>query len=169
MSCIHNVWNCYCKVKEQVIDTPCSPLCKNYCAEETSMKNSFNKEPATNVTCNCSYSNDDNDYVTLLEKFINRCYPENNFGLFGMNPHQAETYVDNEMRYLGYNNKYITNVYVEVIRGCYSTKAVIRLDSFVSKLLSQPHKGYYKPSVKELTIKQIEELLGYKIKIVGEH
>ena len=167
MSCIYNVWNCYCKHDEKVLEKPCSPLCKNYCTEETTMKNMFNKGHATDVTCNCSYSTDDNDYITLLEKFINKCYPENNYGLFGMTPRQAETHVDNEMRYIGYNNEKITDVYMEVIRGCYSTKAVVRLDFFIRQLITQPHKEYRLP-VKELTIKQIEELLGYKIKIVGE-
>ena len=168
MSCIHNIWNCYCKVKEEVIDTPCSPLCKNYCAEETSMKNIFNKGPATDTNCACNKSTADNDYITLLEKFINKMHPENNYGLFGMTPHQAETHVDNNMRYLGYNNQKITDVYREVVRGCYCIESIIRLDFFVRQLLSQPHKDYEIP-VKELTIKQIEDLLGYKIKIVGEH
>ncbi len=39
---------------------------------------------------------------------------------------------------------------------------------FVDYMISKPHKDYGTP-VKELTIKQIEDLLGYKIKIVGEH
>ena len=169
MSCIHSSWGGYCKLKQQFPEIPCSPHCRDYCTTQTAveLKKEINKGPATNVTCNCSYSNDDNDYITLLEKFINKCYPENNYGLFGMTPHQAETYVNNEMCYLGYNNEKITDVYMEVIRGRYSTRAVISLDLFVRHLLTQPHIEYELP-VKELTIADIEKQLGYKIKIVGE-
>ena len=49
MSCIHNVWNCYCKAKQDVIEKPCSPLCKNYCTVETSIKNNLNKILAENT------------------------------------------------------------------------------------------------------------------------
>ena len=35
MSCIHSVWSCYCKLHQEVCDKPCSPLCKDYCNEQT--------------------------------------------------------------------------------------------------------------------------------------
>ena len=144
MSCIHSVWNCYCKVKEKVIDTPCSPLCKNYCTEETSMKNTINKEPATDVRCNCSYSNDDNDYITLLEKFINNMYPESNWGFFNFDIKTAENRVVEDMLHLGWNDYMIKNAFDKTVSSNQMAyvKNWARFDAFVTQLNRIPHKPY---------------------------
>ena len=89
MSCIHNIWNCYCKHDEKVLEKPCSPLCKNYCTEETSMKKIFNKGPVNNI-CACNESTAENDYVSMLEMFINKLYTDTHHGFFGLTAFQAE-------------------------------------------------------------------------------
>ena len=144
MSCIHNVWNCYCKHDEKVLEKPCSPLCKHYCTEKTSIKSILNKGPANNTNCNCNESTSDNDYVSMLEMFINKCYPTKNFGLFNMTSHQAETYIDNNMRYLGYNTEMVNNALVSTVNTFKtdSPSCRFRLYSFVGDMLRQPHKDY---------------------------
>ena len=144
MSCIHNVWNCYCKVKEQVIDTPCSALCKNYCTEETSMKNTLNKGTATNTDCACKDSTADNDYVSMLERFINKLYTDCNFGFFGLTSLQAEERVEENMLYLGYNTEMVNRALFETINNFKTNHESIRfrLYSFVNDMLSKSHKDY---------------------------
>lgn len=144
MSCIHKVWNCYCKHDEKVLEKPCSPLCKNYCTEETSMKNILNKGPATNVTCKCSYSNDDNDYITLLEKFINNMYPESNRGFFDLDIKTAENRVVEDMLNLGWNDYMIKSAFDKTVSSNQSAyvKNWTRFDAFVTQLNKIPHKPY---------------------------
>ena len=254
MSCIHNVWNCYCKRNEEVLEKPCSPLCKNYCNEETSMKNIFNKGPATTTNCACNESTADNDYVSMLEMFINKLYTDTNHGFFGLTAFQAEKRTEEDMLYLGYNAEMVNKACVDTMNNFKSKNnaPLYRLKCFVNDMLSKPHRNYIEkypfefrfvltlilgylgkldsiaiincdnpetyfedivnsvtvselaeaidkvrlyakesnaivlaegmrrfeawfeePSIKiippkELTIKQIEELLGYKIKIVGD-
>lgn len=144
MSCIHNIWNCYCKVKEQVIDTPCSPLCKNYCTEETSMKNIFNKGPATNTNCACNESTSENDYVSMLEMFINKLYTDHNWGFFGLTLLQAEQRVKQDMRYFGYNTEMVNKACVDTMNTFRSktNTPLYKLKRFVNDMLSMPHKDY---------------------------
>ena len=143
MSCIHNVWNCYCKVKEDVIEKPCSPFCKDYCCEETSMNNilnEFNKGPATITTCACN----EPGYVALLECLFNRMYPDNNIGLFGHTSKQAEDRVVEDMMYLGWNDYMLKTAYDKVTIGNPITYEHYRakFDNFVNSLNKIPHKNY---------------------------
>ena len=145
MSCIHNVWNCYCKHDEKVLEKPCSPLCKHYCTEKTSIKSILNN--ADGETCrDILYGNA--LLLRLLDrgvhKFINKCYPTKNFGLFNMTSHQAETYIDNNMRYLGYNTEMVNNALVSTVNTFKtdSPSCRFRLYSFVGDMLRQPHKDY---------------------------
>lgn len=144
MSCIHNVWNCYCKRNEEVLEKPCSPLCKNYCTEETSMKNIFNKGPATTTDCSCNNSTVDNDYVSMLEMFINRLYTDTNHGFFGLSEFQAEKRVEEDMLYLGYNTEMVNRACVDTMNNFKSKNnaPLYRLKCFVSDMLSKPHKDY---------------------------
>ena len=140
MSCIHNVWNCYCKVKEDVIENACSPLCKYYCTEETSMNNILNKGPATNVTCNCT----EPGYVALLECLFNCMYPDNNIGLFGHTSKQAEDRVVEDMLYLGWNDYMLKTAYDKTTINNPITYKNYRakFDNFVNSLNKIPHKNY---------------------------
>lgn len=146
MSCIHNVWNCYCKHDEKVLEKPCSPICKNYCTEETSMKKILNKGPATNTNCACGASNStaENDYVSMLEMFINNCYPDSNYGFFGMDAIRAEESVDRNMTYLGYNTEMVNKALVNTVNNFKTNhnSCLLRLDSFCNSMLMKPHKDY---------------------------
>ena len=144
MSCIHNVWNCYCKHDEKVLEKPCSPLCKNYCTEETSMKKILNKGPATDTNCSCNKSTADNDYVSMLEMFINKLYTDHNWGFFGLTSFQAEQHVKQDMRCLGYNTEMVNKACVDTMNSFKSKNnaPLYRLKRFVNDMLSMPHKDY---------------------------
>ena len=144
MSCIHNVWNCYCKRNEEVLEKPCSPLCKNYCNEETSMKNILNKGPATNTTCSCNEATADNDYVSMLEMFINKLYTDTNHGFFGLTAFQAEKRAEEDMLYLGYNTEMVIRACADTVNNFKSKNnaPLYRLKCFVNDMLSKPHKDY---------------------------
>lgn len=149
MSCIHSVCNCYCTLHQKVCNKPCSPRCKDYCNEQTAveLKKELNKGPATNTNCACGANNStaENDYISMLERFINNCYPSENFGLFNLTPQQAETHVDNNMRYLGYNRQMVDRAYYGTIVHFADSKygsCYVRLNNFIDGLLKQPHKDY---------------------------
>ena len=143
MSCIHNVWNCYCNVKKDIIDTSCSPLCKYYCSEETSVKNilnELNKGPATNVTCTCA----ETGYVTLLEYLFNCMYPDDNIGLFGHTSKQAEDRVIEDMMYRGWNDNMLKTAFDKTkIKNPSAYKNYrAKFDNFVNSLNKIPHRNY---------------------------
>lgn len=105
MSCIHSIWNCYCKLKEEICDKPCSLLCKDYCTEETiTMINNVEYYKPTAAT----------DYVSLLECFMNTLYDSKNYnvGFFGLDAYSAEARAEEDMLYLGFTEDEIKDAYV---------------------------------------------------------
>ena len=86
MSCKHLIWNCYCKHKQEFCERNLFPrLCEDYCREDEveDMKKIFNKGPVTNTNCACYESTAENDYVSMLEMFINKLYSDTNHGSSG--------------------------------------------------------------------------------------
>ena len=173
MSCIHSVWNCYCKHKEEIIDTHCSPLCKSYCTEETSMKNILNKGPATNTNCTCNESTADNHcakYCSTNFRFILTLI----LGYLGklntvdiMLCHEPKIYFKSQVDH--------TPV-IELRKAVNKTRAYVEVsnDSNLAegmRMVEQWFEEIAKENIppKELTVADIEKQLGYKIKIVGEH
>jgi hypothetical protein len=148
------MWGHYCKKRQEFCQDAFEDheeLCVNcydYKDENKviDLKKIFNKEPATNTNCVCGANNStaDNDYVSMLEMFINKCYPSENFGLFNLTPQQAETHVDNNMRYLGYNTEMVNKACVDTINNFKTnhTSCMLRLDSFCNSMLKKPHKDY---------------------------
>ena len=109
------------------------------------MKKIFNKGPATNTNCACNESTAENDYISMLETFINRCYPSEHFGLFVMNAIRAEEYVDKNMSYLGYNREMIDRAYYDTIIQFADSKygsCYTRFNNFTNSMLMKPHKDY---------------------------
>ena len=110
------------------------------------MKKIFNKGPATNTNCACGANNStaENDYVSMLEKFINNLYTNENFGFFGLNAVQAEEHVDKDMRYLGYNTEMVNKAFVDCINNFKTnhSSCILRLDAFCNSMLRKPHKDY---------------------------
>lgn len=111
------------------------------------MKKIFNKGPARNVTCNCAINElrAENDYVSMLEMFINNCYPSENFKFFGMDKIRAEKHVDKNMSYLGYNQQMVDRAYFDTIIYFADSEYgswYVRFNNFVNRLLRQPHKDY---------------------------
>lgn len=149
MSCKHLIWNCYCKHKQDFCERKLFPrLCEDYCREDEvdDMKKIFNKGPATNIKCACGTYNStaENDYVSMLEMFINNLYTNKNFGLFGLTVEQAEEHVSKEMIYLGYNTETVNEALVDTINNFKTNHRVciIRLNEFCNIMLMKPHKNY---------------------------
>ena len=148
MSCKHLIWNCYCKHKQEFCERNLFPrLCEDYCREDEveDMKKIFNKGPVTNTNCACYESTAENDYVSMLEMFINKCYPNENFGFFGMDAIKAEECVVKNMSYLGYNRQMVDRAYYGTIIHFADSKynsCYVRFNSFTNGLLQQPHKDY---------------------------
>ena len=85
-----------------------------------------------------------NDYVSMLEMFINKLYPDHNFGFFGFTSFQAEQRVEEDMKYLGYNTEMVNRACVDTMNSFKSTTNALlyRLKCFVNDMLSKPHKDY---------------------------
>ena len=151
MSCKHLIWGCYCKHKQDFCERKLfHRLCEDYCREDEveDMKKIFNKGPATNTNCACGTYNStaENDYVSMLEQFINNCYPDENYGFFGMDGIRAEEYVDKNMSYRGYNTEMVNKARVDTLNS-FKTNYVscsLRLDAFCNRMLMKPHKDYAK-------------------------
>ena len=149
MSCKHLIWNCYCKHKQDFCERNLFPrLCEDYCREDEveDMKKIFNKGLATDTNCACGANNStaENDYVSMLEQFINNLYPDSNWGFFGMDAIRAEEHVDKEMRYLGYNTEMVNKALVDTINN-FKTNYIscsLRLDAFCNSMLMKPHNDY---------------------------
>lgn len=153
MSCKHLLWGHYCKHRQEFCNHALEdkeyllPFCKDYVnenTEETAMKNIFNKGPATNTNCACNTSTAENDYVSMLEMFINKLYPDGNWGFFGMDRIQAEERVEECMKFLGYNTDMVNKACVDTINNFKTkhTSCILRLDSFCNSILMKPHKDY---------------------------
>lgn len=111
------------------------------------MKKIFNKGPARNVTCNCAINEstaEDNNYVSMLEMFINNCYPNENYGFFGLTAFQAEQRVEEDMKHLGYNTEMVNRACIDTMNNFKSKNnaPLYRLNYFVNDMLSKPHKDY---------------------------
>lgn len=154
MSCKHLMWGHYCKKRQEFCHDAFEDhedLCVN-CAdykdknEVIDLKKIFNKGPATNTNCACGANNStaENDYVSMLEKFINNLYPDGNWGFFGMDGISAEGCVDKNMRCLGYNTELVNKAFVDTINNFKTnfTSCILRLDSFCNNMLRKPHKDY---------------------------
>ena len=147
MSCEHLIWNCYCKHKQDFCERKLFPrLCKDYCGENKVeyMKEILNKGPATDTNCACNKSTADNDYVSMLEMFINKLYTDTNHGFFGLTAFQAEKRVEEDMKFLGYNSDMVGRALRETVNDFKTEHRSIqfRLYSFVGDMLCKPHKDY---------------------------
>ena len=147
MSCKHLIWNCYCKYKQDFCERKLFPrLCENYCREDEieDMKKILNKGPVTNTNCTCNESTAENDYVSMLEMFINKLYTDHNFGFFGRTPFQAEQIVEENMRFLGYNIDMVNKAVLETVNNFKTNHESIRfrLYSFVDSMNNTLHKDY---------------------------
>lgn len=147
MSCKHLIWNCYCKHRQEFCERRLLPvLCEDYCEENEveDMKKILNKGPVTNTNCSCNDSTVNNDYVSMLEMFINKLYADSNHGFFNFTAFQAEQRVEEDMRYLGYNNAMVNRALVDTMNSFASkTNAPLyRLKCFVNDMLSKPHNDY---------------------------
>ena len=147
MSCKHLIWNCYCTHKQNFCERKLFPrLCEDYCKEDEveDMKKILNKGPATNTNCSCNESTAENDYVSMLEIFINKLYTDHNFGFFGRTPFQAEQIVEENMRFLGYNIDMVNKAVLETVNNFKTNHESIRfrLYSFVDSMINKPHKDY---------------------------
>ena len=147
MSCKHLIWNCYCKHKQDFCERKLFPrLCEDYCREDEveDMKKILNKGPVTNTNCACDESTAENDYVSMLEMFINKLYTDHNFGFFGHTPFQAEQIVEENMRFLGYNIDMVNKAVLETVNNFKTNHESIRfrLYSFVDSMINKPHKDY---------------------------
>ena len=154
MSCKHLMWGHYCKKRQEFCQDAFydnEELCVN-CSdykdenEVNNMKKIFNKGPATNTNCACGANNStaENDYVSMLEKFINRLYTDHNFGFLGFTSFQAEQRVEEDMKFLGYNTEMVNKALLETVNNFKTNPETIRfrLYSFVNNMLSKPHKDY---------------------------
>ena len=145
MSCKHLIWNCYCKHKQDFCERNLFPrLCEDYCREDEveDMKKILNKGPATTTNCACNESTAENDYVSMLEMFINKLYTDHNFRFLGFTSFQAEQRVEEDMKFLGYNTEMINRALFETVNNFKTNHESIRfrLYSFVNDMLSKPHK-----------------------------
>lgn len=86
----------------------------------------------------------ENDYVSMLEMFINKLYTDTNHGFFGLTAFQAEKRTEEDMMYLGYNTEMVNKALVDTMNKFKSkTNAPLyRLKCFVNDMLSKPHKDY---------------------------
>lgn len=164
MSCKHLVWGCYCKHKQEFCERNLFPgLCEDYCREDEveDMKKIFNKGPAADIAvkpdCSNKYpfmttcengvykSTAENDYVSILEKFINNLYPEDNYGLFGFDAIRAEQHILNNAKYKGYNEDMVTDAFVKTVNNFRTehNSVITRFHTFcMDILLREPHKNY---------------------------
>lgn len=147
MSCKHLIWNCYCKHKQEFCERKLFPrLCEDYCREDEveDMKKILNKGPVTNTNCACNESTAENDYVSMLEMFINKLYTDHNFGFLGFTSFQAEQRVEVDMKSLGYNTEMVNKALVDTINNFKTNHktCILRLDSFCNSMLIKPHKDY---------------------------
>lgn len=110
------------------------------------MKKTLNKEPVTNTNSACDANNStaENDYVSMLEMFINKLYTDNNWGFLMYNAKQAEEHVAKDMQYLGYNTQMVDKALFETVKNFKTTHETLRfrLYSFVNDMLSKTHKDY---------------------------
>ena len=149
MSCKHLIWNCYCKHKQDFCERNLFPrLCEDYCREDEveDMKKIFNKGPATDTNCACNESTADKDYISMLEMFINKLYPDSYQGFFGFTTIQAEKQAEENMLYFGYNTEMVNKAFVDTMNNFKTnpTACILRLDSFCNSMLMKPHKDYAK-------------------------
>ena len=120
-------------------------MCEDYCREDEveDMKKILNKGPVTNINCACNESTAENDYVSMLEMFINKLYTDHNFRFFGFTAFQAEKRIEEDMSYLGYNIEMVNKACVDTMNTFKSKNAPLyRLKCFVNDMLSKPHKDY---------------------------
>ena len=129
--------------------------------EATDMKKIFNKGPAADIAVNpdcckkypfmttCENgiykSTAQNDYVSILEKFINNLYPEENFGFFGFDAVGAEQRVLEDAKYKGYNEDMVTKAFVKTVNNFRTehNSVYVRFHTFCMEiLLREPHKNY---------------------------
>ena len=84
--------------------------------------------------------------MSMLEKFINNCDPDENYGFLGMDAIRAEEYDDKNMSFLGYNTEMVNKAFVDTINNFKTNhkSCILRLDSFCNSMLMQPHKDYAK-------------------------
>ena len=145
MSCKHLMWGHYCKHRQEFCQDAFEDheeLCVN-CSdykdsnEVNDMKKILNKGPVTDTNCACSKSEAENDYVSILELFINKLYPEHNRGFFNLSAREAEETVCKDMEYLGYNTNMVNKAFVDTVNNFKSkhTSVLLRLDSFVNTML----------------------------------
>lgn len=152
MSCKHLMWGHYCKKRQEFCQDAFEDheeLCVN-CSdykddnEVNDLKKIFNKGPVTNTNCSCYESTAENDYVSMLEMFIHKCYPSEKFGFFGMDTIRAEECVDRNMTFLGYDTEMVNKAFIDTINELKNTRpaCALRLDSFCNKMLHKSHKDY---------------------------
>ena len=120
------------------------------------MKKIFNKGPAVNITVNpdCSTctavginnSTAADDYVSMLELFINNLYPEDHYGYFGLDVRQAEDKTELIMLSFGYDQDHVNKAFVDTVNNFKTkhTHVILSLDTFVNRMLHQKHKDYPK-------------------------
>ena len=118
----------------------------DYCKEDEveDMKKILNNGTVTDTNCASNRSTAENDYVSMLERFINICYPDSNYGFFGLDASRAEAHVDKEMSYFGYNTEMVNKALLKTINDFKTNHKSVRfrLQSFVKDMLSKPHKDY---------------------------
>lgn len=154
MSCKHLMWGHYCKKRHEFCQDAFEDheeLCVNCYDykdenEVIDLKKIFNKgHTETDYASGAINSTAQNDYVSMLEMFINKLYTNENFGLFGLNAVQAEEHVSKEMMYLGYNEKMIERAYYDTIIHFADSKycsCYIRFNNFTNSMRMKPHKDY---------------------------
>lgn len=152
MSCKHLMWGHYCKKRQEFCQDAFEDhkeLCVN-CSdykddnEVNDLKRIFNKGPATNTNCACYESTAENDYVSMLEMFINKLYTNENFRFFRLTAAQAEEHVCRNMEFLGYNTEMVNKALVDTINNFKTNykSCFLRIDSFCNKMLTKSHKDY---------------------------
>ena len=183
MSCIYNIWNCYCKLHEHVCDKPCSPVCKDYCCVQTAvtvdmsqvnteeLKKMFNKGPIMPVIGTCCSDVEVVDKYPFEFRFVLTLI----LGYLGKLDsvdiilcHDPKEYFKNKAG-------------VNLLRKPNLSSAVNKTRSYVKeskdanlaagmRMVEQWFEEVAKENIpaKELTIADIEKQLGYKIKIVGD-
>ena len=128
------------------------------------MKKIFNKGPAADIAVNSSCattksypfmtdwkdgvctSTAANDYVSMLELFINKLYPEDHYGYFELDVKQAEDKTELIMLSFGYDQDHVNKAFVDTVNNFKTseTHVILTLDTFVNRMLRQKHKDYPK-------------------------
>ena len=153
MSCKHLMWGHYCKKRQEFCQDAFEDheeLCVNCYDykdknEVIDLKKIFNKGPTeTDYASGAINSTAQNDYVSMLEMFINKLYTDEHFGFFGMDEIRAEERVDMNMRYLGYNTEMVNKALVHTLNNFKTNYKLctLRLNSFCNSMLKKPHKDY---------------------------